>query len=105
VSISGRKMRVLRPRLCMKRVSVTGGDVSIPAFEAMRLDSGLTGHLPNEMMRGVSTRNRLEILPEACEGMGVSKSSASRHFVRASDEECRIPELDSGGRLVMCGCW
>jgi len=40
-------------------------------------------------MRGVSTRNYSAILPDACEAVGVSKSSISREFVLASEEETR----------------
>jgi len=87
VSLENRRMRVSRPRL-RKRTVGAGGEVSIPAYEAMQSDARLTGHILNAMMRGVSTRNYREILPEACECAGVSKSSISRHFVLASEEEC-----------------
>ena len=66
----------------------SGGEVSVPAYEAMQSDSRLSGYIGNAMMRGVSTRNYKEILPEACEYAGVSKSSISRKFVLASEEEC-----------------
>ena len=87
VSLESRKMRVSRPRL-RKKGSGTGGEVSVPAYEAMQSDSRLAGHILKAMMRGVSTRNYKEILPEACECAGVSKSSISRQFVVASEEEC-----------------
>jgi len=87
VSLENRKMRVLGPRL-RRRGSGRGGEASVPAYEAMQSDSRLTGHILNAMMRGVSTRNYKEILPEACERAGVSKSSISRKFVLASEEEC-----------------
>lgn len=88
VSLEDRKMRINRPRL-RKKGTGRGGEVGIPAYEAMQEDSRLTGHVLNTMMRGVSTRNYREILPEACEAVGVSKSSISRHFVLASEEECK----------------
>ena len=87
VSLENRKMRVSRPRL-RKRGGGSGGEVGVPAYEAMQSDSRLTGYILNAMMRGVSTRNYKEILPEACERSGVSKSSISRKFVLASEEEC-----------------
>jgi putative transposase len=87
VSLENRKMRVSRPRLRMKGAG-SGGEVSVPAYEAMQSDSRLAGYILNAMMRGVSTRNYKEILPEACEYAGVSKSSISRKFVLASEEEC-----------------
>jgi putative transposase len=40
-------------------------------------------------MRGVTTRNYAEILPEACDAVGISKSSVSRQFVMASEQQCR----------------
>lgn len=88
VSLENRKMRISRPRL-RKKGAGAGGEVSIPAYEAMQSDSRLTGHILGAMMRGVSTRNYKGILPEACDCVGVSKSSVSRHFVLASEEECK----------------
>lgn len=88
VSLSNRKMRVSRPRL-RKRSVGAGGEVPIPAYDAMRDDSRLGAKIWDTMMRGVSTRNYSAILPEACEAVGVSKSSISREFVLASEEECK----------------
>jgi len=88
VSLENRKMRVSRPRL-RKKGTGSGGEVSVPAYEAMQSDNRLAGHILNAMMHGVSTRNYKEILPEACECAGVSKSSISRKFVLASEEECK----------------
>jgi len=87
VSLENRKMRIGRPRL-RKKGSGRGGEVGVPAYEAMRDDSRLTGYILNAMMRGVSTRNYKQILPEACESVGISKSCISRKFVLASEEEC-----------------
>jgi len=88
VTLESRKMRVERPRL-RKKGSGKGKEVAIPAYEAMQSDGRLAGHILNAMMRGVSTRNYSEILPDACECVGVSKSSISRQFVLASEEECK----------------
>jgi transposase-like protein len=66
-----------------------GSEVSIPAYDAMRDDSRLSEKIWETMMRGVSTRNYSGILPDACECVWVSKSSISREFVLASEEECR----------------
>ena len=84
MSLSNRKMRLSHPRLRRKSGGV-GGEVSIPAYEAMREDSRLAGKIWDTMMRGVSTRNYSAILPDACEVVGVSKSSISREFVPASE--------------------
>ncbi len=88
VSLSNRKMHVSRPRL-RRRGGGVGSEVAIPAYDAMRDDSRLSQKVWDTMMRGVSTRNYGAIMPDACECVGVSKSSISREFVLASEEECK----------------
>ena len=88
VSLENRKMRLSRPRL-RKKGGGAAGEVSVPAYDAMRDDIRLSGKVLDVMMRGVSTRNYAAILPEACECVGVSKSAISREFVLASEEETR----------------
>jgi transposase-like protein len=66
----------------------------------MREDGRLPGKVLDTLMRCVSTRNYKQILPEACEAVGVSKSNVSREFIQASEEayrnlcERRFDELD-----------
>ncbi len=86
VSLSNRKMHVRKPRL-RKRGSGKGSEVAIPAYEGMSNDDGLVASVLNAMMVGVSTRNYASIVPDACEKVGVSRSSVSRGFVEASEEE------------------
>jgi len=88
VSLSNRKVRVKKPRL-RKREGGDGGEVPVPAYEAMQDEGRLGTKVLSIVMRGVSTRNYQSILPDACESIGVSKSSVSRRFVEASEEECR----------------
>jgi transposase-like protein len=88
VALSNRKVRVEKPRL-RKRGGGSGAEVAVPAYEAMRQNPNLGGRILQTMMAGVSTRNYKEILPEACECVGMSKSSVSREFVMASEEETR----------------
>ena len=52
-------------------------------------DGRLGSKILSVMMRGISTRNYEAILPDACESVGVSKSSVSRKFIEASEEECK----------------
>ena len=85
VSLQDRKVRVERPRL-RKRDGGAGAEVSVPAYEAMKADDSLGEQVLKVMMRGVSTRNYQEILPDACDAVGVSKSSVSREFVEASEQ-------------------
>lgn len=87
VSLSNRKVRVQKPRL-RERGKGRGKEVAVPAYEAMGADDRLGANILRVLMRGVSTRNYQEILPEACECVGVSKSSVSRKFTMASEEEC-----------------
>ena len=85
VALKDRKVQVRRPRL-RKREGGAGAEVAIPAYEAMKSDDSLGEQVLNVMMRGVSTRNYKEILPDACDCVGVSKSSVSREFVEASEQ-------------------
>ena len=88
VALSNRKMRVRRPRL-RGRGKGRGKEVEVPAYEAMQEDERLGSKILSVMMRGISTRNYEAILPDACESVGVSKSSVSRKFIEASEEECK----------------
>jgi len=85
VGLENRGLR-LNGRRLPSRGSGLGGEVSIPAYEAMPSDSRLAGHILNAMMRSVSSRNYKEILLEACKCAGVSKSSILRKFVLTSEE-------------------
>ncbi len=87
VVLADRKMAVTKPRL---RRRGGGGDaeVDIPAYSAMQNGTALQAHILNAMMRGVTTRNFSRIVPDACEASGISKSSVSRRFVAASEQQC-----------------
>ena len=85
VSLKDRKVHVERPRL-RKREGGAGAEVGVPAYEAMKADDSLGEQVLRVMMRGVSTRNYKEILPDACDAVGVSKSSVSREFVEESEQ-------------------
>lgn len=87
VALSERRVRVRRPRL--RRGRGKGGEVEIPAYEAMQQDGRLGERMLEIVMRGVSTRNYASVLPEMAETVGVTKSSVSREFVEASEEELR----------------
>ena len=99
IPLCNRKIRVQHPRL-RHRAGGEGAEIEIPAYRAMRQDSRLPAKMLDTLMRCVSTRNYGKILPEACEAVGVSKSSVSREFIEASEEtyksllERRFDELD-----------
>ncbi len=66
-----------------------GGEVAIPAYEAMQTADGLARRMREILMRGVSTRSYHHVIPEMAQTVGISKSSVSREFIEASEEECR----------------
>jgi hypothetical protein len=63
-----------------------GGELEIPAYEAMQTNSRLGQRLLEILMHGVSTRHYRQVLPEMAQTVGVSKSSVSREFVDASEK-------------------
>lgn len=85
IPLCNRKIRVQHPRL-RHRAGGEGAEVEIPAYQAMRADRRLPSKLLDTLMRCVSTRNYAKILPDACDAVGVSKSSVSREFIEASEE-------------------
>jgi len=99
VGLSEREVRVSRPRLRHKGKR-KGGEVEIPAYEAMRNSERLSQRMWEILMLGLSTRKYKDVLPEMAETVGVSKSEVSRHFVEASGEvleklmERRFDEVD-----------
>lgn len=88
VNLSNRKLKVNRPRLRKKGVG-KGGEVDIPAYEAMQDDSALSERMLSILMRGVSTRNYADVIGEMSDSVGVSKSSVSRKFIEAGKGELK----------------
>ena len=85
VQLADRKVRVKRPRLRHK----TEGEVKVPAYEALRKDVGVGQHMLAALMRGVSTREYGEVLPEMAASVGISKSAVSRQAIEASAEKLK----------------
>ena len=86
VQLADRKVKVKRPRLRHK----TEGEVKVPAYEALRQDRGLGQHMLGALLRGVSTREYQEVLPQMAETVGVSRSAISRKAVEASTEQLKL---------------
>ena len=86
VMLSDRKLQVERPRLRTKGRGRTK-EVEIPAYTAMQDQSPLGEHMLDTLLRGVSTRNYKEVIPQMAETIGVSKSSVSRQAIEASEAE------------------
>jgi transposase-like protein len=85
VMLSDRKLEVQRPRLRSKGQG--GREVEIPAYAAMQNREQLGARMLDILMRGVSTRNYKEVIPQMAETAGVSKSAVSRQIVEASEAE------------------
>jgi transposase-like protein len=85
VQLADRKVRVKRPRLRHK----TEGEVAIPAYEALRKNQAASQYMLGAMMRGISTREYHEVLPQMAETVGVSRSAVSRHAIEASVEQLK----------------
>jgi putative transposase len=85
VQLADRKLKIQRPRLRHK----TEGEVKIPAYERLRQDRGLGQHLLGALLRGVSTREYQEVLPQMAETVGVSRSAVSRKAIDASVEQLK----------------
>src|ERR1019366_1538759 len=68
--------------------------VKIPAYEMLRKDCGFGQHMLGALLRGVSTREYQEVLPQMAATVGVSRSTISRKAVEASVEQ--LQQLQEG---------
>ncbi len=84
VNLKERKMRVQRPRL-RKRGCGAGGEVPVPAYEAMRRDAATGERMLEILLSGVSTRRYQRVIPQMAETVGVSRSAVSREAIEASE--------------------
>ena len=85
VQLADRKVRVKRPRLRHK----TEGEIPIPAYEALRKNQAASQYMLGALMRGISTREYHEVLPQMAETVGVSRSAVSRQAIEASVEQLK----------------
>lgn len=85
VQLADRKVRLKRPRLRHK----TEGEVKLPAYEALNSSHGVAERMLGALLRGVSTREYEEVLPEMASTVGVSRSSVSRQAIEASAEKLK----------------
>lgn len=83
VQLRDRKLKVKRPRLRHK----TEGEVKVPAYEMLRKDRGVGQHMLGALLRGISTREYQEVLPQMAATVGVSRSAISRKVIDASIEQ------------------
>jgi len=66
VALGGQKVRVSKPRL-RRKGGGEGAEVAVPAYAAMQFDESLRERMLSIVMRGVSTRNYQEVVPELAE--------------------------------------
>jgi len=85
VMLADRQLKVQRPRLRHRQE----GEVKLPAYEALQTNDGTAQRMMGALLRGVSTRQYEEVLPEMAATAGVSRSSVSRQAIEGSAEQLR----------------
>lgn len=85
VALADRQIRVKRPRLRHKQE----GEMKVPAYEALQENGATAERMMGALLRGVSTRQYAEVLPEMAETVGVSRSSISRQAAEGGSEQIR----------------
>jgi putative transposase len=85
VMLADRQLKVKRPRLRHREE----GEVKVPAYEALQDSEGTAERMIGALLRGVSTRQYEEVLPEMAATVGVSRSSVSRQAIEGSAEQLR----------------
>lgn len=86
VKLSERKVRVCKPRLRRKGQG-GGGEVQIPAYEAINASGRMSERILEILMHNVSTRSYRHVITEMAGAVGVSRSSVSREFIDKSAKE------------------
>jgi transposase-like protein len=79
VNLGKTKLRVQRPRL-----RSAGGEVSVPAYDALSTDAGLSRRIADILVCNVSTRKYARVVHRSAGELGISKSAVSRQFVKQS---------------------
>jgi transposase-like protein len=86
VKLRDRQLAVKRPRL-RRKGGVGRQEVPIPAYEALRNSEQIGARMFATLLRGVSTRQYQDVIPEMAETVGVSKSSISREAIEAGTRQ------------------
>ena len=85
VKLRDRQMQVTRPRLRRKG----GGEERVPAYDALRDNPGTAEVMLGKLLRGVSTREYADVLPQMAATVGVSRSAVSRQAIEGSEQQLR----------------
>lgn len=83
ICLASHKVRVAKPRLRQRN----GGEIPVPAYEAMRSNPAFAERVSKALLHGVSTRHYSSVVPDVAEACGVSKSSVSREFIESSSRQ------------------
>jgi len=81
IILRGQRVKIKKPR-----VKCNGGDVELESYRALRGYDLLQDKVQSMMLSGVSTRNYDYLLDEIKDGLGLSKSTVSRAFLRGSKQ-------------------
>lgn len=73
VQLTDRELKVKRPRLRHR----TEGEVKVPAYEMLRKDPRLGQHMLGALLRGISTREYQEVLPQMATTVGARSAGRS----------------------------
>lgn len=85
VKLADRQIKVKRPRLRHKKE----GEVQVPAYQALQENRATAERMMGALLRGVSTRQYEEVLPQMADTVGVSRSSISRQAIEGSAEQLK----------------
>ena len=87
VGLADRRLRIRKVRL-RKKEGAQSAEVPIPAYETLK-EGRMARHLMDVLLRGISTRDYVNVIPTMAETTGVSRSSVSREVAEAMGEELR----------------
>lgn len=85
IFIGQSKARVTKPRAKEK----DGSEVQLKTYEKLKNSDAFSEELLGQLMAGLSGRQYKATVARAAEAFGVSQSSVSRHFVRASAKKLK----------------
>ena len=86
VSLQDRQLRVRKPRLRRKGRG-PGREVAVPAYQVLRRSPEMGSRMLGALLRGVSTRQYRDVLPQMAQTVGVSRSTVSREAIEASAQQ------------------
>lgn len=81
IAVAGRKVRVEKPRV---RMADGSGEIELSSYERLKRGEAMRDAVLESVTRGVSARDYAGVVTASCEGFGMTKSSVSRQFIKAS---------------------